>query len=368
MPVPIRSSQRNLEKTVRSKDISLNDVHFLFCFESDNSYMVFESSEKAWPTGFLNSQKISLRRKEVVDFPSIGRGKFQPYGSLDEMLSLGQYLSTAVGNVDELDITNVMSSIKEQTLAGSQNRKRPAPAEQDFSDNSEDDESDNASPEISVKAKVAKPQGNVEAVMEKEKGQNVAGSSKESGKCSSCGHLSGEDEARKDLVIEKILHVFSRIEQRLVKSNEVQRDVLILARKSAKEIESMKDASNEKENDSTSEPVTQVFYNEKCLTNLGGETAGEKGKRIARELWSKDGLAKIVVDPRKELKSELTGRVRADAEREIKFKDSLKAVLGDQYSKKVYRRVVRLVNVMGNGYKNKGFKDDEQNWSTIALY
>ena len=82
--------------------------------------------------------------------------------------------------------------------------------------------------------------------MEKGKGQNVAGSSKESGKCSSCGHLSGEDEARKDLVIEKILHVISRIEQRLVKSNEVQRDVLILARNFAKEIESMKDDSNEK--------------------------------------------------------------------------------------------------------------------------
>ena len=139
MPVPIRSSQRNLEKTVRSKDILLNDVHFFFCFKSDNSYLVFNSSEKAWPTGFLNSQKISLRRKEVVDFPVIGRGKFQAYGSLDEMLSLGQYLSTAVGNVDELDITNVMTTMKEQHLSGSQNRKRPAPAEQDFSDDSEDD-------------------------------------------------------------------------------------------------------------------------------------------------------------------------------------------------------------------------------------
>ena len=56
-----------------------------------------------------------------------------------------------------------------------------------------------------------------------------------------------------------------------------------------------------------------MFYKEKYLTNLGGETAEEKGKRIARELWSKDELAKIVVDPRKELKSESTGRVRADA-------------------------------------------------------
>ena len=155
-----------------------------------------------------------------------------------------------------------------------------------------------------MKAKVAKPQGNVEAVMEKEEGQNVAGSSKESGKCSSCGHLSGEDEARKDLVNEKILHVFSRIEQRLVKSNEVQRDVLIPSRKLAKDIESMKDASNEKENDPTGEPVTQVFYKEKCLTNLGGEIAEEKGKMIDRDLWSKDELAKIDVDPRKELKSE----------------------------------------------------------------
>ena len=45
-------------------------------------------------------------------------------------------------------------------------------------------------------------------------------------------------------------------------------------------------------------------------------------------------------------------------EREECFKTALKAALGDQYTKKLYRQTLRLVNVMGNGYKNKGFKDD----------
>ena len=97
-----------------------------------------------------------------------------------------------------------------------------------------------------------------------------------------------------------------------------------------------------------------------CLTNLGGETPEEKGKRIARSLWSKEELAKLVIDPKKELRNSETGRTRAGPEREEKFIQAIKAVLGDEYTRNVYRRFVRLVNVMGNGHKNKGFKYDEQ--------
>ena len=62
------------------------------------------------------------------------------------------------------------------------------------------------------------------------------------------------------------------------------------------------------------------------------------------------------------MRPEKSGRTRIDLEREAVFKNALKAVLGEQFSKKVYKRVVRLVNVMGNAYKIKGYKEDESNY------
>ena len=74
MPVPIRSSQRAIEKEAKQNDISLENVYFLFYFEFDNSYMVFGSGEKSWPETMLNSHKVSLQRKDPVNFPQIGIG------------------------------------------------------------------------------------------------------------------------------------------------------------------------------------------------------------------------------------------------------------------------------------------------------
>ena len=371
MPVPIRSSQRAVEKEAKQNDISLENVYFLFYFECDNSYMVFGSGEKSWPETMLNSHKVSLQRKDPVNFPKIGVGKFQSMGSNDEMMQLGSYLSSTNGNVDNLDITQVMRSIRARSSSSSDSRKRCTQSDSRFSDESEEEEeeeSDIESPEISASRKRAKTESQAvtSSQVEMQVGKLVAGTSKEASKCSSCGHSVGERAAMKDLVCEKVLHVIARIEQRLDKSNALQKDVLILSKKAAREIEGIKDASKEREAASdVTEASGQVFYNDMCLTNLGGETPEEKGKRIARRLWSKEELAKLVIDPKKELRSSETGRTRADPEREEKFKQAIKAVLGDEYTRNVYRRVVRLVNVMGNGYKNKGFKDDEQDWLFI---
>ena len=86
MPVPIRSSQRAVEKEAKQKDISLENVYFLFYFEFDNSYMVFGSGEKSWPETMLNSHKVSLQRKDPINFPKIGLGRFQSMGSNDLIL------------------------------------------------------------------------------------------------------------------------------------------------------------------------------------------------------------------------------------------------------------------------------------------
>ena len=113
----------------------------------------------------------------------------------------------------------------------------------------------------------------------------AAGASKNSSKCPSCGHSVGELAAKQDLVCEKLLHVISRLEQRMARSEGVQWDALSVSWKAMKEMEWLKDAVREKENAENVEPESHVYYNKVFLTNIGGETAEKKGKMIARKLW-----------------------------------------------------------------------------------
>ena len=125
-----------------------------------------------------------------------------------------------------------------------------------------------------------------------------------------------------------------------------------------KEVTEAKDTAQARVDVVDDEEKEHLLFEGKCVTNKGGDNADEKVKRVARTLWTKEELAKHVIDPHKQLKAELTGRTRIDEAREIEFKKAVKVFLGKEYSKKVYRRTVRLVNVMGNGYKNKGFKEN----------
>ena len=125
-----------------------------------------------------------------------------------------------------------------------------------------------------------------------------------------------------------------------------------------KEVTEAKDTAQARVDVVDDEEKEHLFFEGKCLTNKGGDTAEEKVKRVARTFWTKEELAKHVIDPHRQLKPEQTGRTRIDEAREIEFKKAVKVVLGKEYSKKDYRRTVRLVNVMGNGYKNKGFKEN----------
>ena len=120
------------------------------------------------------------------------------------------------------------------------------------------------------------------------------------------------------------------------------------------------DASMEHGDNQNDSAIVEVWYNDKCLTNLGGDTPEDKARKIARALSTKTELSKIVIDPRKELKSEVTGREKLDEERMLKFMEAVKSVLGSHYNKKIYRRLGRLINVMGNGYKNKGFINSDR--------
>ena len=71
----------------------------------------------------------------------------------------------------------------------------------------------------------------------------------------------------------------------------------MLAKKAMKEVECIQDATKEKPDEESNESLDKVFYKDTCLTDLGGDTAEEKLKRIARRLWTKSELSKIVIDP-----------------------------------------------------------------------
>ena len=83
MPEQIRKSARAAGMMLKKNDISLsNELYFLFYFEVDNSYMLFQANEDSWPVvDMLNSEKLSLRRNQKVVFPKIAEGCYQAQGS-----------------------------------------------------------------------------------------------------------------------------------------------------------------------------------------------------------------------------------------------------------------------------------------------
>ena len=353
MANPARTSTRAIEKARLKNDIELDSSQtFIFYFPVDNTYMLFPANDENWPVHFLNAEKISLKKLDHVIFPKIGKGLFMTSGPLDLMVHVGEYMNSNLGDttcdVARLDVSAV---IKEVLGAVSKtSNERESQSDSDDSDLFSEDEEQARSHSQPAPCKRRKIEKSREVPVEK------------GSKCAACGQVSGEKSALKQLAYEKLLHIASRLEQRLDKSNQIQKDNLLLARKVMKEVTDAKEAVIEREDGTNEEVGEHVYYQGLCLTNLGGDTPEEKGKRIARKLWSKEELANHVVDPQKKLRPENSGRTRIDLEREAVFRNALKAVLGEQFSKKVYKRVVRLINVMGNAYKNKGYKENESDY------
>ena len=81
----------------------------------------------------------------------------------------------------------------------------------------------------------------------------------------------------------------------------------MFARKVMKEFTDAKEAVVEREDGTNKEVGEYVYYQGLCLTNVGGDTPKEKGKRIASKLWSKEELANHVVDPQKKVAARKLG-------------------------------------------------------------
>ena len=96
-------------------DICLSsDQTFIFFFEVDRSYMLFAANDKDWPV-MLNTEKVSLQRNSIVEFPQIGSGKFVTYGPHELMLKVGGYMTEKIDDPDfdvkDLDITKVIQDV-----------------------------------------------------------------------------------------------------------------------------------------------------------------------------------------------------------------------------------------------------------------
>ena len=349
MPITIqRRSARALEQAKKVNDICLSsDQTFIFFFEVDRSYMLFAAIDKDWPA-MLNTEKVSLKRNSIVEFPRIGSGKFVTYGPHELMLKVGGYMTEKIDDPDfdvkDLDITKVIQEVISEERSDKSDDKHNA-VDDSFSESESDEPVGKSSQAAPSRKRRRQESGDTENADSEDK-------------CSKCGRSDGEKAALKQLAYEKLLHLALRLEQRLDRSNQIQKENLVLVRKVMKEVTEAKDTAHARVDVVDDEEKEHLFFEGKCLTNKGGDTAEEKVKRVARTLWTKEDLAKHVIDPHKQLKPEQTGRTRIDEAREIEFKKAVKVVLGKEYSKKVYRRTVRLVNVMGNGYKNKGFKEN----------
>ena len=310
--------------------------------------MLFTANEESWPRGMLNIEKLSLKRGDPITFPKIGVGKFMCYWPSALMMRVGEIVSEKIDDpdliVDDVNMTAVIKEVAEQLNDSNSRKGKESVGSESSHGFSESEVEENAVVQSQQEAGPSK----------RRKVQQV----ENDGKCSKCGRFDGEKAALKQLAFEKMFHLASKIEQRLERSNQVQKDTLVLAKKVVKEISDTKDTNQERSETSNDENVEHVDYKTKCLTNLGGDTAEEKGKRIALQLWTKEELSNHVIDAAKTLRPDNSGRKRIDAEREDYFKKAMRVVLGSQYNKKHYRRVVRLINVMGNGFKNKGYKED----------
>ena len=310
MPEQIRKSARAAGMMLKKNDISLsNELYFLFYFEVDNSYMLFQANEDSWPVEMLNSEKLSLRRNQKVVFPKIAEGRYQAQGSYEIMLQLGEYMHQKLSenvNVTDLEVTAVVNGLmkrevgKESHVKAGSKRSCEGLDESGSSGEESDIEEGSSSPDLGVPP----------AKKAKQSSQKIDTAVAKGGCCASCGRADGDE-----LLVEKIMHVLFRIEQRLEKSNDVQRDILIVSKKALKEVDSMRESDTEKSASETVEPSEHVYYNEKCLTDLGGETPEERVKRVARKLWTKQELSTIVFDPQKKIRPSETGRGEADIER-----------------------------------------------------
>ena len=139
-----------------------------------------------------------------------------------------------------------------------------------------------------------------------------------------------------------------RMEARMDRSDKILDDLSRFARRSLDEIYRLSEASvaisnvNDHKIDEVDKNLPELMYNGVNLYGLGVSTPVEKAFNIILEVWSADERREIVIQPKKTLSN--TGRIAADEERTELFEKAMRFALGDQFSKRVFSNVLRLVN------------------------
>ena len=100
----------------------------------------------------------------------------------------------------------------------------------------------------------------------------------------------------------------------------------------------------EKDNGTEEEPnQPELVFNGLNLYNQGGVSFVEKAFNIVKVLWNDDERLTLCIDPKKVLDPK-NGRVASDQERTELYQRAIQFVFGDQYTNKLYRDTLKLVN------------------------
>ena len=95
--------------------------------------------------------------------------------------------------------------------------------------------------------------------------------------------------------------------------------------------------------EAANEEVPVLMFGDQNLFKLGGATFVEKAFNVAKALWTEEERKILCIDPKKTLDPQ-SGRKAGDHERTELYQKAVKFAFGDQYTNKLYRDSLKLVN------------------------
>ena len=146
--------------------------------------------------------------------------------------------------------------------------------------------------------------------------------------------------------------VIGRLESRMDRSDRLLDDLTKFSRRALDEIYRIAETpvllSRNAEKDYVSEEAAKeevpvLMFGDQNLFNVGGATFVEKAFNIAKALWTEEERMSLCIDPKKTLDPQ-SGRKPGDHERTELYQKAVKFAFGDQYTNKLYRDSLKLVN------------------------
>ena len=152
-------------------------------------------------------------------------------------------------------------------------------------------------------------------------------------------------------LVQRFERVISRIEARMDRSDRLLDELSKFSRRALDEIYRMsetpvplsRNADMAAQDDCQEVEKEFLMFKGQNLYDLGGATFVEMAFNIVKVLWDDEERRTLCIEPKKTL-SGINGRKAADTERTALYQKAVKFCFGDQYTDKLYRNTLRLVN------------------------